>query len=146
MQRCRESSQEEHYRSGRAHHRQDPRCQHQVEHYVDARGGAPYEETSVRSLISKSFKTENFESSREGSIIYITSISAFEAKQGGELFEGLGMYAISKTALLALTKTAAQACIPFNIRVNSIAPGVTVTKFANVFDYQDCPRIQLINR
>jgi short-subunit dehydrogenase len=42
----------------------------------------------------------------------------------------LGVYSVSKTALLGLTKAAAKDLAPENIRVNCIAPGVVITKFS----------------
>lgn len=43
----------------------------------------------------------------------------------------LGAYSVSKTALLGLTKTAAQQLAVENINVNCIAPGIIKTKFSS---------------
>ena len=43
----------------------------------------------------------------------------------------IGMYAVSKTALLGLTKGLATELGPQGIRVNCVAPGIVPTKFAN---------------
>lgn len=41
------------------------------------------------------------------------------------------MYAVSKTALLGLTKALATEMAPRGIRVNGVAPGIVPTKFAS---------------
>lgn len=43
----------------------------------------------------------------------------------------IGVYSISKTALLGLTKALSQELAPDNIRVNCIAPGIVETKFSS---------------
>ncbi|KAK9825936.1 hypothetical protein WJX74_000065 [Apatococcus lobatus] len=58
------------------------------------------------------------------SIVYISSYTAFNPAPP------IPMYAISKTALLGLTKALAEELGPRGIRVNCIAPGVVATKFA----------------
>ena len=42
----------------------------------------------------------------------------------------IGMYAVSKTALLGLTKGLASELGPKGVRVNGVAPGIVPTKFA----------------
>lgn len=42
----------------------------------------------------------------------------------------MGVYSVSKTALLGLTKAAAQQLAPENITVNCVAPGIIKTKFS----------------
>lgn len=59
-----------------------------------------------------------------GSILYVTSIAAYQPMQP------LGVYSISKTALLGLIKATAKEVGPDNIRVNGLAPGVVPTKFS----------------
>ncbi|GFG38613.1 hypothetical protein Cfor_09219 [Coptotermes formosanus] len=59
-----------------------------------------------------------------GSIVYVSSIAGFDP------LGLLGVYSVSKTALLGLTKAAAKDLAPENIRVNCIAPGVVITKFS----------------
>ena len=55
--------------------------------------------------------------------MFVSSISAFSPGAP------LGMYAVSKTALVGLTKALAQELAPRGIRVNCIAPG-TRTAYA----------------
>lgn len=51
----------------------------------------------------------------------------------------LGAYSVSKTALLGLTKAAAQQCAGDNITVNCVAPGIIKTKFSSaVSSLNDC--------
>lgn len=59
-----------------------------------------------------------------GSIIYISSIAGFDP------VGPLGVYSVSKTALLGLCKAAAKDLATENIRVNCVAPGIVVTKFS----------------
>lgn len=46
------------------------------------------------------------------------------------LFQLLGAYSVSKTALIGLTKAAAKELAIEGIRVNCLAPGVIKTKFS----------------
>ncbi|KAI4470387.1 dehydrogenase/reductase (sdr family) member 4 [Holotrichia oblita] len=64
-----------------------------------------------------------------GGINILVSNAAVNPAIGGVL-ELLGAYSVSKTALLALTKTAALQLANKNITVNCIAPGIVKTKFA----------------
>jgi 3-oxoacyl-[acyl-carrier protein] reductase len=68
------------------------------------------------------------------------AILAMKARGGGAIVNvsstgidaphaGIGMYALTKAAVAMLTMTAAVEAGPHNIRVNSIAPGMTVTPF-----------------
>ncbi|MBL4660290.1 MAG: SDR family oxidoreductase [Alcanivoracaceae bacterium] len=59
---------------------------------------------------------------KSGSIINTTSIAAH-----GQAV-GLSTYAISKTALLSLTKNLALEMAPHNIRVNAVSPGTFLTE------------------
>jgi len=61
-----------------------------------------------------------------GSIIYISSIAGYQA------MPLLGAYSVSKTALLGLTRAAAEQCAPYNIRVNCICPGIIKTRFSQL--------------
>lgn len=42
-----------------------------------------------------------------------------------------GIYSITKSAIIAMTKAFARECAPQNIRVNAVLPGLTDTKFAS---------------
>ena len=42
-----------------------------------------------------------------------------------------GIYSITKSAVIAMTKAYARECAPLNIRVNALLPGLTDTKFAS---------------
>ncbi|MBZ0308021.1 MAG: glucose 1-dehydrogenase [Anaerolineae bacterium] len=64
-----------------------------------------------------------------------------ERKSGGKLINmasvlgiqphfTMGIYSISKAAVIAMTQTLAQELAPDNIQVNAIAPGIIQTKFA----------------
>jgi len=59
-----------------------------------------------------------------GSIVFISSYTAFNPTPP------IPMYAVSKTALLGLTKALAKELGPDDIRVNCVAPGIVPTKFA----------------
>lgn len=61
-----------------------------------------------------------------GSIVFISSYTAFNPAPP------IAMYAVSKTALLGLTKALAEELGPDGIRVNCVAPGIVPTKFAAV--------------
>lgn len=60
-----------------------------------------------------------------GSIIFISSVTAFSPPLP------IAMYAVSKTALLGLTKGLAAELGPSGIRVNCVAPGIVPTKFSS---------------
>lgn len=61
---------------------------------------------------------------RGGSIINISSVEGVTPSQG------LGMYSVSKAALIMLTKSMAVEWGRHNIRVNAICPGLIQTKFS----------------
>ncbi len=65
---------------------------------------------------------------KEGTIVNISSIS------GLDLNEGNCAYGTSKAALIAWTKTLASECAKYNIRVNSVAPGLTDTNMAKLME------------
>ncbi|KAM0732086.1 Dehydrogenase/reductase SDR family member 4 [Formica fusca] len=62
--------------------------------------------------------------SKSPSIIIVSSIAAYAP------FNLLGIYSVSKTALLGLTKATAEELAFDGIRVNCIAPGIIKTKFS----------------
>lgn len=59
---------------------------------------------------------------KSGSIINISSIVGVEGSRGQ------AAYSASKGAVIALTKSAAKELAPYQIRVNSVAPGMTDTE------------------
>jgi dehydrogenase/reductase SDR family member 4 len=59
------------------------------------------------------------------SVVFISSYTAFTPSPP------IGMYAVSKTALLGLTKAFAEELSDGKIRVNCVAPGIVPTKFAD---------------
>ena len=61
---------------------------------------------------------------KNGSIINISSIAGLDLKDGN------CAYGVSKAAMIAWTKSLSKECTKYNIRVNSIAPGLTDTKLA----------------
>ena len=48
-----------------------------------------------------------------------------------------GIYSITKTAVMSMTKSFARECAPDGIRVNAILPGITDTKFASTLVHDD---------
>ncbi|EFJ41756.1 hypothetical protein VOLCADRAFT_107595 [Volvox carteri f. nagariensis] len=58
------------------------------------------------------------------SIVFVSSVTAFSPP------EPIAMYAVSKTALLGLTKGLAAELGPRGVRVNCVAPGIVPTKFS----------------
>jgi NAD(P)-dependent dehydrogenase (short-subunit alcohol dehydrogenase family) len=62
---------------------------------------------------------------KPGSVVFITSIAGILGTPGQ------GVYAMTKAALISMTKTLAVELAPENIRINAIAPGFVDTKFAS---------------
>ncbi|XP_054988873.1 dehydrogenase/reductase SDR family member 2, mitochondrial-like [Sorex araneus] len=67
----------------------------------------------------------------QGSVILVSSITAYNP------VTDLGVYNISKTAVLGLTKTLAKELAPKNIRVNCIVPGLIKTEFSQIVRPKD---------
>jgi NAD(P)-dependent dehydrogenase (short-subunit alcohol dehydrogenase family) len=61
---------------------------------------------------------------KSGSIINVASVNGFVPGT----FQGI--YSITKAAVLSMTECFAKECAQLGVRVNSIAPGATDTKFA----------------
>jgi len=59
---------------------------------------------------------------RSGSIVNISSSAAIEGN------EGRTSYASAKSSMIASTKVLARELAPYNIRVNAVAPGLTITE------------------
>ncbi|MDN3690383.1 SDR family NAD(P)-dependent oxidoreductase [Cyclobacterium jeungdonense] len=64
--------------------------------------------------------------SSSASIINVSSIAGLSPEKG------LGLYSVSKSALISLTKSFAKEWGTYNIRVNAICPGLIKTKFSEV--------------
>lgn len=75
-----------------------------------------------------------------GSIINISSIEGITPSAG------LGLYGVSKAALISLTKAAAREWGSARIRVNAICPGLIRTKFSAALWGNDVIREQLLAR
>ncbi len=60
----------------------------------------------------------------KGSIINISSVEGITPGQG------LGLYSVSKSAIIALTKVFAREWGPYGVRANAICPGLVETKFS----------------
>ncbi|XP_055055461.2 dehydrogenase/reductase SDR family member 4 isoform X1 [Misgurnus anguillicaudatus] len=61
-----------------------------------------------------------------GSVVFVSSVAGYMPIQG------LGVYSVSKTALLGLTRALAPDLAHSNIRVNSVAPGLIKTPFSSM--------------
>jgi len=75
-----------------------------------------FSQVLITQMISKLMMKQRF-----GSIINMGSVA------GLENFAGYTSYGCSKAAIMMFTKTIAKEFAPYNIRVNSIAPGLTGT-------------------
>jgi dehydrogenase/reductase SDR family member 4 len=62
----------------------------------------------------------------KGSIVNVSSAGGFRASQG------MGAYAVSKAAVIMLTRVLAKELGPFGIRVNGIAPAIVETRFSEL--------------
>ncbi|MFH2117492.1 MAG: SDR family NAD(P)-dependent oxidoreductase [Bacillota bacterium] len=79
-------------------------------------------DTNVYSVIDIiQFAARLMKKQQSGSIINISSIVGVQGDKGQLL------YSATKGAIIALTKSAAKELAPYNIRVNSVAPGLTDT-------------------
>ena len=68
--------------------------------------------------------TPLIQKSQNGSIVIISSIAGFQP------IDMLGIYSVSKTALIGLTKALAPELADMKIRINCLAPGIIKTKFS----------------
>ncbi|KAM6181662.1 dehydrogenase/reductase SDR family member 2, mitochondrial-like [Erethizon dorsatum] len=75
----------------------------------------------------------------QGSVVLVSSVAAYLP------LPKLGVYNVSKTALVALTKTLAVELAPKNIRVNGLVPGLIETEFSKVIT-EDTAFIEHFNR
>jgi NAD(P)-dependent dehydrogenase (short-subunit alcohol dehydrogenase family) len=72
---------------------------------------------------------------RGGSILNISSVGGLRPEKG------LGLYSVSKAALISLTKVMAEEWAADDIRVNAVCPGLIQTKFSAAL-WQDETRLQ----
>lgn len=72
---------------------------------------------------------------RFGRIVNMSSISALRSRPYGIA------YSASKAGIIAFTKSASEALIPFNIRMNAVAPGLIETEIIDDVDQQTIDRI-----
>lgn len=81
-----------------------------------------------------------------GCIVFVTSQVGYSACAGCEILPGIGMYSVTKTALIGLIDAMAPQCAEKGIRVTGLAPGLIRTHMAKgypavVFDnfLERCP-------
>lgn len=67
----------------------------------------------------------------QGKVIFVASLAGYTP------FGALGVYSMTKTALISLTKSLGAELAGHKIRVNSIAPGIIKTKFAEAISESD---------
>ncbi|XP_002131419.2 dehydrogenase/reductase SDR family member 4 [Ciona intestinalis] len=73
-----------------------------------------------------------------GSVVIVSSMAAYNPN------EMLGIYSVSKTALVGLTKALMPELSSMNIRVNCIAPGIIRTKFSkSLLQHEEAVRQQV---
>jgi len=68
---------------------------------------------------------------QKGSIVILSSITAYEPSSL------IGHYAVTKTALVAMTKILAKELLRDEIRVNCVCPGLIKTKFSSLIWSRD---------
>ena len=81
---------------------------------------------NLDSLMACAMKFHDALSRAKGSIIIVSSISAYQANRGNPA------YAASKAGAVSLTRTLGQAWAGDGIRVNGLAPGLVDTKLTKV--------------
>jgi NAD(P)-dependent dehydrogenase (short-subunit alcohol dehydrogenase family) len=90
-------------------------------------------DVNVRGYFFMSIEAGNIMRERGGGAIVNTASVA-----GIQPSPGQGIYAITKAAVINMTRAFAGECGEFNIRVNALLPGLTQTKFAGaLFDNDD---------
>lgn len=83
-------------------------------------------DVNIRGFFFMSANAVKLMSKRKaGAIVNVASINGFVP---GAL---QGIYSITKAAIISMTESFAKECAPLGVRVNAIAPGATVTKFAS---------------
>ena len=75
-----------------------------------------------------------------GSIIHMASVAGIIASPAQ------GVYAMTKAAVISMTRTLAQELGPEGIRVNAIAPGLVETRFAGALVTNEELRARFVSR
>ncbi|HAJ45752.1 MAG TPA: 3-oxoacyl-ACP reductase, partial [Alphaproteobacteria bacterium] len=83
-------------------------------------------DVNLNSLMACALKFHAMLKAAKGSLITVSSTAAFHATRGNPAYNA------SKTGVVGLTRTLAQAWGPEGIRVNGIAPGLVDTKLTKV--------------
>lgn len=83
-------------------------------------------DVNLNSVMACAMKFKPILTASKGSLIIISSTSAFHATRGNPAYNA------SKTALIGLTRTLGQAWAGEGVRVNCIAPGLVDTKLTKV--------------
>jgi len=83
-------------------------------------------DVNLNSVMACAVKFKAMLTASKGSLIIVSSTSAFHATRGNPAYNA------SKTALVGLTRTLGQAWAPEGVRVNCIAPGLVDTKLTKV--------------
>ncbi|MBI1186074.1 MAG: SDR family oxidoreductase [Alphaproteobacteria bacterium] len=83
-------------------------------------------DVNLNSVMACAMKFKPMLTASKGSLIIISSTSAFHATRGNPAYNA------SKTALVGLTRTLGQAWAGEGVRVNCIAPGLVDTKLTKV--------------
>jgi dehydrogenase/reductase SDR family protein 4 len=74
------------------------------------------------------------------------SVLIISSQAGYTPFQGIGIYSVSKTALIALTKLLGLELSKLNVRVNGIAPGIIRTRFAEAIADSDEAKSNFLSR
>jgi len=83
-------------------------------------------DVNLNSVMACSAKFQPMLAAQRGALIIVSSTAAFHATRGNPAYNA------SKTGVLGLTRTLAQAWASDGIRVNGIAPGLVDTKLTKV--------------
>mmetsp|Transcript_36740 Transcript_36740/g.38120 ORF Transcript_36740/g.38120 Transcript_36740/m.38120 type:complete len:264 (+) Transcript_36740:1-792(+) len=75
-----------------------------------------------------------------------SNIIVVSSQAGYTPFEGIGIYSVSKTALIALVKLLGSELGQHKIRINGIAPGIVKTKFAEAIVDSDEAKSNFVRR
>eukprot|EP00055_Hartaetosiga_balthica_P010977 m.48614 g.48614 ORF g.48614 m.48614 type:complete len:144 (-) comp7406_c0_seq3:1757-2188(-) len=71
-------------------------------------------------------------------MLFVSSIGGYTP------LKNLGVYSITKTALIGLTKTLSEELGEYGVRVNALAPGIIATKFSKMLYEEETTRNELL--